>query len=124
MPKMTAADASLDVARKFSSSSVQLKTLNEEDGSKNALNMESKQQPSRSISESSLSTNSSTTSSSETSKTTDSSLRLKNAATRKVNRSRSSTIAGASGGGGEDNTFDVDEKKLQENTNIAFSQLG
>lgn len=129
VPKMTAADASLDAARKYSSSSVQLKTLNEEDTSKNALTMDTKQQSarreaSRSISESSLSTTSSTTSSSETSKTTDSSLRLRNAATRKVNRSRSSTIAGASGGGGEDNTFDVDEQKLQENTNIAFTQLG
>lgn len=121
---MSAADTSLDVVRKLSGSSVQLKTLNEMESSKNALAMDGKSQPSRSISESSLSTTSSSTSSCETSKTTDSSLRLRNATTRKVNRSRSSTIAGASGGGGEDNTFDIDEKKLQENTNIAFSQLG
>lgn len=125
MPKMSAAEASFDIARKYSSSSVQLKTLNEQDTSKNALAMDTKQprEPSRSISESSLSIASSTTSSSDTSKT-DSSLRLRNA-TRKVNRSRSSTIGGASvAGGGEDNSFDVDEQKLEKDTNIAFIQLG
>ena len=116
VPKMSTVDASIDAERKFSGSSAQLKTLNGEGSSTSTRDL--KQEPSRSISESSLS--SSTTSCSESSKTTDSSLRLRNAATRKVNRSRSSTIAS----GGEDNTFDVDEQKLQENTNKAFSQLG
>ena len=135
VPKTTAAaSASFDNnARKYSSSSMQLNTLNEEDTPKDALGKDSKMQllprrePSRSISESSLSTTSSSTSTSETGRTTDSSLRLKNVMARKVNRSRSSTIAGvaaAAAASGEDNTFDLDERKLQDNTNVAFSQLG
>lgn len=130
VPKTTAASASFDNnTRKFSSSSMQLKTLNEEDISKDALGKDSKVQllprrePSRSISESSLSTTSSSTSTSETGRTTDSSLRLRNVMARKVNRSRSSTIAAAAASG-EDNAFDLDERKLQDNTNVAFSQLG
>lgn len=126
VPKITTASTSFDnMARKYSSSSMQLKTLNEEDSPKDALNMDSKQQtilrrePSRSISESSLSTSSSTTSSSETGRTTDSSLRFRTV-TRKANRTRSSIGASAAD---EDNA-DVDERKLQDNTNVAFSQLG
>lgn len=129
VPKTAAVSSSFDSnVRKYSSSSMQLKTLNEEDTPKDALGKDSKvllprREPSRSISESSLSTTSSSTSSSETGRTTDSSLRLRNAMARKVNRSRSSTIAGAAASG-EDNTFDLDERKLQDNTNVAFSQLG
>jgi Myotubularin protein len=131
VPKTTTASTSFDnIARKYSSSSMQLKTLNEEDSPIDALKMDSKQQqqtvlrrePSRSISESSLSTSSSTTSSSETGRTTDSSLRFRTV-TRKVNRTKSSVGASAAAASCDDNA-DVDERKLQDNTNVAFSQLG
>ncbi|KAL7025863.1 hypothetical protein ACKWTF_013667 [Chironomus riparius] len=81
---------------------------------------EGKTQPSRSFSETSL-TSSTSSSSSDTQHTnttrSSDSLRLRNI--RKINRSKSSTNAG-----GKDNSFDVDEKKLQDNTNTAFTQLG
>ena len=81
---------------------------------------ERKTQPSRSISETSL-TSSTSSSSSDTQHTnttrSSDSLRLRNI--RKINRSKSSTNASGKG-----NSFDVDEKKLQENTNTAFTQLG
>lgn len=101
--------ATVESSRK-SCSSVQLKNAEE---MKEALaNKEPLNQPSRSISESSLSSSSSSTDNTKTSE------RSKYKA-RKVNRSRSSTIAG----GGDDNTFDVvEEKKLQDN--MAFSHLG
>lgn len=95
-----------------------------EDG-KDALNTSCKsQQPSRSISESSLSSSSSSTDTTRSSIGSDSLKRIKNA--RKINRSsKGSTIVDGGGGAvGEDNTFDVDQKKLQDNTNVAFSQLG
>lgn len=103
--------ANIESSRKCSSS-VQLKTV--EEGKDALTNKEPLKQPSRSISESSLSSSSST---SDNTKTSETSSKYK-ASTRKVNRSRSSTIAG----GGDDNTFDVDEKKLQDST--TFSHLG
>lgn len=129
VPKTTVASTSFDnMARKYSSSSMQLKTLNEEDSPKDALNMDSsskqqqqtmlRREPSRSISESSLSTSSSTTSSSETGRTTDSSLRFRTVTRKASNRTKSSVGASA------DDNADVDERKLQDNTNVAFSQLG
>lgn len=82
---------------------------------------ERKAQPSRSISETSLTSNTSSSSSdtqhTNTTRSNDS-FRLRNNI-RKINRSKSSTNAS-----GKDNSFDVDEKKLQDNTNIAFTQLG
>lgn len=127
VPKATTGSSFDGNVRKQSSSSMQLKTLNEEGNApKDALEKDTtsssninKPTPSRSISESSLSTTSSSTSTSETSRTTDSSLRLKNAMSRKVNRSKSSTIVGSGGAASSE-----DNIKLQENTNIAFSQLG
>jgi hypothetical protein len=97
------------------SSSVQLKNV--EEGKDALTNKEPLKQQSRSISESSLSSSSSTdnTKSSESSKY--------KADLRKASRSRSST--NASGGVGavcDDNTFDVEEQKLQDN--MAFSHLG
>lgn len=100
--------ANADNTVKISSSS-QIKTSDE---GKDALtNKEPSKQPSRSISESSLSSTSSTDNakSSENSKY--------KAGSRKVSRSRSSLNAG-----GIDNTFDVDQQKLQDN--MAFSHLG
>lgn len=104
MPK-----AAIESARK-SSSSVQLKNLDE---GKDALaNKDPTKTTSRSISESSISSSSG---SNETAKSSDGS---KSKATQnRVNRSKSSTIAG-----GDDNTFDVDEQKTQDN--MAFSHLG
>lgn len=78
---------------------------------------ECKFQQSRSISETSLTSTSSSSSDTHTTRSSDS-LRLRNI--RKINRSKSSTNAG-----GKDNSFDVDQqKKLQESTNVAFTQLG
>lgn len=78
----------------------------------------SPKQPSRSISESSLSSSSST----DNTKSSSGGSKYK-ANWKKANRSRSSTVAsGGVGGGADDNTFDVDEKKLQDN--MAFSHLG
>lgn len=100
--------AAVESARK-SSSSVQLKNLDE---GKDALaNKDPTKPTSRSISESSISSSSS---SNETARSSDGS---KSKAIQKVNRSKSSTIAG-----GDDNTFDVDEQKTQDN--MAFSHLG
>lgn len=97
-----------------SSSNVQLKNV--EEGKDALTKKEPLKQTSRSISESSLSSSSSTDNkSSESSKY--------KAGSRKASRSRSSSKAGGSGGiVGDDNTFDVDEQKLQEN--MAFSHLG
>lgn len=90
------------------------------DDTKDALlQRDERRKPSRSISETSLTSNtSSSTSSSDThtTRSSNNSLRLRNI--RKMNRSKSSAA------GGEDNSFGVDEKKLQDNTNVAFSQLG
>lgn len=95
------------------SSSVQLKNV--EEGKDALTNKETLKQPSRSISESSLSSSSSTdnTKSSESSKY--------KVGSRKPSRSKSSTNAGA-GVAGDDNTIDVDVQKPQEN--MAFSHLG
>lgn len=102
--------ANIEKSRKCSSS-VQLKDelVDEKDA---LMNQETPKQPSRSISESSLS---SSTSSTDNTKTSEGS--KYKASGRKVNRSKSSTAAG-----GDDNTFDVDEKKSQDN--MAFSHLG
>lgn len=101
-----------------SSSSAQLKT--EAEATDALINKKaSPKQPSRSISESSLSSSSSST---DNTKSSGGGSKQK-ANWKKSNRSRSSTAAsGGIGGGGDDNTFDVDEKKLQDN--MAFSHLG
>jgi hypothetical protein len=95
------------------SSSVQLKNL--EEGKDALTNKEPLKQQSRSISESSLSSSSS----SDKTKSSDNS--KNNPSSKKASRSKSST--NASGGVvGDDNTFDVEEQKIQEN--MAFSHLG
>lgn len=100
--------SNIDSSRKFSSTA-QLK--NAEDGKDALSTKESSKHQSRSISESSLSSSSS----SDNTKSTGSS--KGKASCRKANRSKSSTVAG-----GDENTFDVDEKKSQDN--MAFSHLG
>jgi hypothetical protein len=108
----------LENARKCSSS-FQLKTVEEGKdvlANKEALMM---REPSRSISENSLSSSSST----DNTKSSDSS--KYKARSNKGSRSRSSTIAtagGAAAAAGEDNTFEVDEQKQKDN--MAFSHLG
>lgn len=99
----------IETSRKFPSSS-QLKNL---DDGKDALTTQGQSNhPSRSISESSLSSSSS-------SDTAKSGISLKNKTSSKkaYNRPKSSTIAG-----GDDNTIDVDDEKLRDN--MAFSHLG
>lgn len=89
-----------------SSSNTQLKNA---EGGKDTLEASTHQ--SRSISESSLSSSSSNDNTKSSSSSKD------KAISRKVSRSKSSAVAG-----GNDNTFDVEEKKLQDN--MAFSHLG
>jgi len=72
--------------------------------------------PARSISESSLS--SSSTSGSDTNHTKSSGSSKFKGALRKVNRSKSSIA------GGDDNIFEVDERKFKDNKAMAFSHLG
>ena len=91
-------------------SSAQGKPVEEE---KDALN-EPLKQHSRSISESSLT---STSSSTENTNKSNETSKYKISA-KKSHRSKSSTI------GGDDNTCDVVEQKLQENMQAAFSHLG
>lgn len=94
------------------SSSAQLKNIDE---SKDALeNKDPSHRPSRSISESSLSSSSSND---NTKSNANGSSKQKNIEGRKVNRSKSSTIAGT-----DDNSFDVDDRKPKDN--MAFSHLG
>lgn len=100
--------ANIDNSRKFSSS-LQLKNAEEEQDA--LTTKELHKNHSRSISESSLSSSSSSDNSKSSGSSKD------KAISRKANRSRSSTVAG-----GDDNTIDVDGKKLQDN--MAFSHLG
>ncbi|CRL05248.1 CLUMA_CG018185, isoform A [Clunio marinus] len=100
----------VETARK-SVSSVQLKSS--EEGNDMSAKKVTSLQSSRSVSESSLSSSSST----DHSKSSGSS-KYKTTSNKVVNRSKSSNIAS----GSADNTFDVDEKKLQDN--MAFSHLG
>lgn len=102
--------AKIEKSRKCSSN-LQLKEEEESEGKDALTNKETPKQPSRSISESSLSSSSST----DNTKTSESS--KYKASSRKINRSKSSTNAGA-----DDNTFDIDEKQSQDN--MAFSHLG
>lgn len=108
------ADSAIATTSRKSTSSMHLKSL---DDAKDALLLK-RELSSRSISETSL-TSSTSSSSSDTHNTKSSdSLRLRNAR-KAANRSRSSsTIAG------ENKSFEADKLKLQENTSVAFSQLG
>lgn len=94
------------------SSSVQLKDVDE--GKEALTNKEPLKKTSRSISESSLSSSSSA-------ENTKSSENKYKAVSRKTSRSKSSTNAEGGVVGG-DNTFDVEEQKIQDN--MAFSHLG
>lgn len=98
----------IESSRKYSSSA-QLK--NAEDGKDALTTKEPSKHPSRSTSESSISSSNSSDNAKSTGSSKD------KASSKKVNRSRSSTIVGA-----DDNTVDVDGKKLQDN--MAFSHLG